>query len=826
MRTLEGYRSNLVILAVSAAMALSGAFLITFGPEAAVNPDNPFIRTSLWPIAVVLFGSGGVVMYLAKGMTGSRRLRNALGLLSLIPIVLVLAMSAAAGSEASLAWLLPSVVFAALGLFRDEPASGDEKGGLFPFYAASVLMLFGAMMFVHFPWRSLGFPFAEILRIPAIAIGAACALVHARPEWRRFRPHALAAAGLALAGVAVIAALFVNRHILAIFYGPAAIVALGYPFLARFRLGAPVREALTEENGVILKFQDVAEVIAWSVFLFSYVHIYLTPHLQRPFIFFLFLTAFILFSYQYRMRPLREFATAREFARTSVANAILLAVVSHFTGGLSSPYNVFFVFVLLSGAVLADPKGLLRRLSVIGGYLGFELAYTVVVRRDVSAAVFDEALTSVFLVLLTGLYVYHLTKRRVEADHDLMNTNKELLKTIDREREMRELVSQQALELEQARSQLDAVLGSVSDAIIAVDRDGKVRMMNASAESLLMTSLKDARGKDISLVLPLRIESGGAFDAGSEIRAALATPSARPRSGGISGRRIIPLPQDAFTEAGGKRRFIEGEIVDTPLGGEEARAVITFRDITFRRELDRMKNDFISVAAHQLRTPLASIRWYLELLNDPKEGRLNKNQKMFARNAYSSTRRMLALVNGLLAVTRVEAGKVPIRPEPTDLGTIVRESLDGFAAAMAEKRIRHHLSVEAELPAIPLDRTLAREVVSNLLENAIRYSPEEGEILVRIEPGEDELLLSVADNGIGIPESQKDRIFEKFFRASNAVSRSSEGTGLGLYLVKFIVGLWNGRIWFESEEGKGTTFRVTVPLGGMSEKKGTVSLHA
>jgi signal transduction histidine kinase len=131
-----------------------------------------------------------------------------------------------------------------------------------------------------------------------------------------------------------------------------------------------------------------------------------------------------------------------------------------------------------------------------------------------------------------------------------------------------------------------------------------------------------------------------------------------------------------------------------------------------------------------------------------------------------------------------------------------------------------------ELPTVPLDPTLAREVFTNLIENAVRYTPDDGRISIDAADASAAIVWSVTDTGIGIPKAQQEKIFEKFYRAGNAIEHSAEGSGLGLYLAKFIVNAWGGEISFVSEEGKGSTFRVTVPKAGMRAKEGHVSLNA
>ena len=239
-------------------------------------------------------------------------------------------------------------------------------------------------------------------------------------------------------------------------------------------------------------------------------------------------------------------------------------------------------------------------------------------------------------------------------------------------------------------------------------------------------------------------------------------------------------------------------------------------DMTDRKVLEaqtletlKMRNDFVSFVTHQLRTPLSGIKWMLELATETDD---REEKASYLVDARESADRLIGLVNDLLDVSRLESGKLQVTLEPVAL----REMTDGVLVDVATlvRDKRHTLDVQSEpdLPAAMLDSQLMRQVILNLCSNAIKYTPAEGRIEIKIGRSGPSVRWSIKDSGIGIsPESQK-RLFEKFYRADNAHTVDTEGTGLGLYLVRLIVERLGGAITCESEEGRGTLFQFTLPI--------------
>ena len=264
-----------------------------------------------------------------------------------------------------------------------------------------------------------------------------------------------------------------------------------------------------------------------------------------------------------------------------------------------------------------------------------------------------------------------------------------------------------------------------------------------------------------------------------------------------------------------------------PLKNKKGRVigcVVVFRDVTQERAIDKAKTEFVSLASHQLRTPLSIIKWYAEILLEEDAGELKTKQREYLKEIYNGNQRMISLVNALLSVSRLELGTLSIYPEPLSITTIVNKLINEFEFKINEKKIKFVKKYD-KLPKIDLDKALIRIIFQNLISNAVKYTSDGGKVALKILRKNNKIEISIKDNGIGIPKKQQDQIFIKLFRADNAKEKNINGTGLGLYIVKSILDNCGGKIWFKSKENKGSTFYVSLPLKGMAERKGTKQLN-
>lgn len=252
---------------------------------------------------------------------------------------------------------------------------------------------------------------------------------------------------------------------------------------------------------------------------------------------------------------------------------------------------------------------------------------------------------------------------------------------------------------------------------------------------------------------------------------------------------------------------------------QQASRMLIRRDIELSRaneklkKLDEVKSNFISVVAHQLRTPLSGIKWTLSMLINGDMGALNNDQKTFLMKSYESNTRMITLVNDMLVADGIQTGRVHYGFKHIDIINLMDNVLFDVSSQASKRNISIIYKNKFEnLPQAYVDPETMRAVLQNLLENAIKYTIEGGRIEVDVKKDLSYLVVSIADNGIGIPEDQIKDVFAKFFRARNAIKKETDGSGLGLYIAKTIIEKSGGKIWFESIEGKGTTFYFTVPF--------------
>jgi len=239
-----------------------------------------------------------------------------------------------------------------------------------------------------------------------------------------------------------------------------------------------------------------------------------------------------------------------------------------------------------------------------------------------------------------------------------------------------------------------------------------------------------------------------------------------------------------------------------------------------QKEVDKMKSDFVAMASHQLRTPLTSLKWYSEMLLGGDAGELNSKQKKYIGELYQGNERMIDLVRNLLNISRIEMGKLAVNLKPTDIKELLKEVIKEQAPSVQGKKHEVIFEIPEGLPKIFTDPALARMIFQNIFGNAVEYTLPGGKITLTAEEKDEEIVIGIKDTGIGIPEKQQSRVFQKLFRGDNVGKGHRQGTGLELYITKAMVDALSGKIWLKSKEGEGTAFWVALPIGGTKTRPG------
>lgn len=231
------------------------------------------------------------------------------------------------------------------------------------------------------------------------------------------------------------------------------------------------------------------------------------------------------------------------------------------------------------------------------------------------------------------------------------------------------------------------------------------------------------------------------------------------------------------------------------------------------RHLDATKDEFLSMASHQLRTPLTSVKGYLSMVLEGDTGKINDMQKHLLGEAFTSSERMVHLIHDFLNVSRLQTGKFMLEAKPVNLAKLIESEIQALKQVADARNMRLELEIENDIPLLKIDETKLQQVVMNYIDNALYYSrPENPVVKIKLNKTDEAVELRVVDGGIGVPKVEQQQLFEKFFRANNARKQRPDGTGVGIYLAKKVINAHGGEIIFESEEGKGSTFGFSLPI--------------
>lgn len=356
-------------------------------------------------------------------------------------------------------------------------------------------------------------------------------------------------------------------------------------------------------------------------------------------------------------------------------------------------------------------------------------------------------------------------------------------------------------QVEAAKSQ--AILEGVADGVMVADARGQIILFNAAAERILEIPREQALGSSTREMLGLYGAEGRAWLATIEDWAA--NPAER-------------TPEDFAAERlelG--ERVVSVHVAPVIKGSEYLGTVSVFRDITVEVEADRAKSEFVSTVSHELRTPMTSIKGYADLLLAGAVGKLSDQQYYFLSIIRNNADRLAALVNDLLDISRIETGRVELDLRAVHIREVVDEVVGTLQGRAQGRGISLEAQVPEDLPVVWGDSARVNQILTNLVGNAIQYTPPGGKVTISACRDDDRLKVSVSDTGIGISEENQKRIFDRFFRADDPLVQETPGTGLGLPITASLVHMHGGEIWVESELGEGSTFVFTLPLVGVPQ---------
>jgi two-component system, OmpR family, phosphate regulon sensor histidine kinase PhoR len=345
--------------------------------------------------------------------------------------------------------------------------------------------------------------------------------------------------------------------------------------------------------------------------------------------------------------------------------------------------------------------------------------------------------------------------------------------------------------------QWNMIFTKTSEAIVFVNNNGIIESLNPAAEVLTGYKVEEAVGRPMSEIFKISSQN-------AETEVDISIPSQND---------TVALPEVLLTRKGGEKLWISCSLTKIPSDLDAGEKMIIFaRDINEAKRVEQMRSDFISIASHELRTPLTVISGYLSLLLASKLGKLTDQQENFIKQIYDDTQSLSSLVEDLLDVSRLDSGKFRLHKSAVSLSDIVKRTVDSLSEKATERKIAVMYIPETKtVPQFYGDKAKIRQVLTNIIDNAIKYTNPSGKIRVSLRVTDEVFIVTVADNGYGIEKKDLPHIFDRFYRAENKLLDRVTGAGLGLYISKTIIEMHNGSIEVDSIFEKGTTFTITLP---------------
>jgi two-component system phosphate regulon sensor histidine kinase PhoR len=338
------------------------------------------------------------------------------------------------------------------------------------------------------------------------------------------------------------------------------------------------------------------------------------------------------------------------------------------------------------------------------------------------------------------------------------------------------------------QAKFNAILSSMLEGVLVTNERGQILLMNPSLRKTFLIDLPPEGKRALEVIRNAKIQE-------------IVEQTLQSRQTLISEELSLTVPEEKYLKVNAVPIVREGEVEG---------AILVFHDITELRHLERIRQDFVANVSHELRTPISSIKGYAETLLD---GAIEdeKNAHDFLEIICRDSDRLAKLIDDLLDLSRIESGKLRMVFLPTDLTDVVKRTLSIVENPAKTKAVSIKMESSQNLPKVLADETRLSQVIINLLDNAIKYTPEQGTIIISMHASDKFVQVDISDTGIGIPEKDLARVFERFYRVDKARSRDLGGTGLGLSIVKHIVQAHEGEVWVKSRIGQGSTFSFMIP---------------
>lgn len=375
-----------------------------------------------------------------------------------------------------------------------------------------------------------------------------------------------------------------------------------------------------------------------------------------------------------------------------------------------------------------------------------------------------------------------LEKKVKERTKELENSKKALINTLKDVKEARS-------NAEKEKNKTLAIITNFTDGLLVFDKKSRLSLINPQAEIFLGVKSRDVIEKSIQELSAISV-----FKPLISIFKEKAKKGAKKE---LSFRENLVL---------------EGLTVPVVIKKEKIGTLIVLHNITREKAIEKMKSDFVSLTAHQLRTPLTAIKWTLKLLIKGDFGETTKEQKEYIEKTLQSNEKMISLIGDLLNTTRIEEGRYISKMAFGNMEKIVLSAVSLCKNEIEKKKLKIDLKIPKKLPKVKMDAEKIKLAIINLIDNSIKYTYPGGKLEIGLSCGIKEVEFKIKDNGMGIPKNQHERVFSKFFRGDNIIQVETNGTGLGLFIAKNIIEAHKGKIWFESEKDKGTTFYFKLPV--------------